>query len=118
MLEAIPNRNLTEFNEILMRVGHAHLAPADLAECVRAENHAGSEAYYSEDALSIISFGLEDSVEGDVRAALHAWLEEIAKVLVNDLQGDEDYVRTLRLVDADSLVAQLVAGLALPIVKV
>ena len=114
MLEPLPNRNWTEFYETLMRDGPSHLTPVEIAECVEAENEGGDEAFYSEDAFFIISYGQEGSVEGDVRAALDAWLEEITKVLVNDLQGDETQAQSVRLVDAEALVAKLVASLAIP----
>ncbi len=116
MLKPIPNRNWTEFYETLMRDGPSHLTPVEIADCVQADSHGGGEAFYSEDAFFIVSYGQEDSVEGDVRAALDAWLQEITKVLVNDLQGDEMQAQTVRLVDAETLVAKLVASLAVPYV--
>jgi N-dimethylarginine dimethylaminohydrolase len=116
MPDPIPNRNWGEFYETLMSVGPSHLRPTEIGECVEAESQGGGEAFYSEDAFLIISYGQEDSVEGDVRAALDAWLEEIAKVMVYDLQADEVHVQTVHLEDVDALVARLVASLAVPFV--
>jgi len=117
MLEPIENRNWTEFYNTLLREGPNHLSPADIGECVQLESQSGGEAFWSEDVYFIINYGQEDSVEDDVRASLEAWLEEIAKVLVNEMQGDAEYVRTLRLENPDALVGRLVASLAEPIVE-
>ncbi len=93
----------TEFYNTLVREKPNQLSPADIRECVQIESRSSGEAFWSEDVFFIISFGQEDSVEDDVRASLEAWLEEIAKVLLNDLQGDEEYVGTMRLDNPDAL---------------
>lgn len=70
--------------------------------------------FYSDGVFDIINFGAEGPVVRDVELALDAWIEEIVQVALSDFQCEEEFAGTIRLKDADALVARLVESLALP----
>jgi len=111
----VPERNWPAFYDGLCEIAPLHLHPRDdLAPAFDAEMQCPTEAFYSDDLLSIVDEPSSD-VEEDVRFVLTLWLENVRRYFEEfPYCFDRDELADLQIVETDSLVKQLVARLQQP----